>query len=250
MGIEKIKNQKSKIKILITGGSGRLGTEIQKLISCVAPSTRALDGTDFALCQKAIKKYNPDIVIHAAAWTDVVGAETHHEQCWAVNVTGTENIARAAQGRRLVFISTDYVFDGDRGNYRENDIPNPVNFYALTKLAGEVIIRQYLNTLIIRTAFKPRGPWLYAKAFMDQWGSHDFVDAMAPQLVRAALMKNLRGVIHIAGKRTTQFDLARQVSPSVGKMSVKNAKVLLPRDISLNISKWQKILSKSNRAKK
>lgn len=236
--------------ILLTGGSGRLGREIQRLISCAAPSTRELDITSLTSCRKAIKKYQPDLIIHAAAWTDVAGAETHREQCWAVNVIGTQNLVRAAHGRRLVFISTDYVFDGKRGNYREDDIPNPKNFYALTKLAGELIIQQYPDTLIIRTAFKQNGPWLYASAFVDQWGSHDFVGAVAPQLVRAALMDDLRGVIHIAGKRTTMYDLARRVSPSVGKISVQDAKVPLPRDASLNISKWNKILSRLSPAKR
>lgn len=237
-------------KVLVTGGSGRLGSEIQKLISCIAPSARELDVTSLASCQKAIKKYNPDIIIHTAAHTDVAGAEEHKKQCWAVNVIGTENIARAAAGRRLVYISTDYVFDGERGNYREDDIPNPVNFYALTKLMGEGIIRQYPNTLIIRTAFKPNGPWAYPSAFVDQWGSHDFVSAIAPQLVRAAQMKNLFGVIHIAGKRTTMYDLARRVSPDVGKILRTDIATPLPKDVSLNISKWKTISSKSNRAKK
>ena len=237
-------------KILITGGSGTLGTEIRKLISCAAPSASELDVTDAVSCSRAIKKHDPDIIIHAAAWTDVAGAETKKEKCWTVNVTGTQNIAQAAKGRRLVFISTDYVFDGERGNYREDDIPNPRNFYALTKLAGELIIRQYPDTLIIRTAFKPEGAWLYPKAFVDQWGSHDFVSEIAPQLVRAALMKDLCGIIHIAGKCMSMYDLARRVSPHVGKMSRADIATPLPRDVSLNISKWQKISSKSNRARK
>ena len=237
-------------KILLTGGNGRLGTEIQKLIACDAPLAEELDVTEFASCKRAIKKYNPDIVIHAAAWTDVAGAETHKERCWAVNVIGTENIARAAAGRRLVFISTDYVFDGEKGNYREDDIPNPKNFYALTKLVGEVIIGQYPNTLIIRTAFKSDGPWPYERAFTDQWSSHDFVSRLAPDIMRAALMESLTGVIHIAGARTSMYDLARQVSPGVGKMKREEADVPLPRDISLDTSLWKTISSKSNRAKK
>lgn len=159
-------------------------------------------------------------------------------------------MVRAAAGRRFVYISTDYVFDGERGNYREEDIPNPRNFYALTKLIGEVIMRQYSHTLIIRTAFKPDGPWPYERAFIDQYASHEFVSVIAPDIAKAVLMTDMLGIVHIAGKRTSMYDLARQASPSVGKMSVNDAGVALPHDASLNISKWKKILSPSSPAKK
>lgn len=211
---------------------------------------RELDVADIASCRRAIKKYHPDLIIHAAAWTDVTGAEKNKKSVWAVNVTGTENIARAAAGRRLVYISTDYVFDGERGQYRESDTPNPKNFYSLTKLVGEVIMQQYPNTLIIRTAFKPNGPWRYPKAFTDQWGSHDFVSTIAPQILRAARMDDLVGLIHIAGKRTTMYDLARRASPNVGKMSRKDVSVPLPKDVSLNTTTWNNLSSRSNPAKK
>lgn len=237
-------------KVLITGGSGNLGQAIQKLMPCIAPDQHELDITDLASCKRAIKKYKPDIIIHCAAWTDVAGAEKNKDACWAINVTGTQNLVRAADGRRVVYISTDYVFDGEQGNYTEEDTPSPQNFYALTKLAGELIMRQYEQTLIIRTAFKKDGPWPYEKAFVDQWASHEFVSVLAPQILQAALMTKLVGVIHIAGARKSIYELARQATPSVGKMSRSDVAVHIPRDTSLNISKWQTISSKSNRAKK
>ena len=225
-------------RILVTGGSGTLGTELQKLTSCIAPDTVEMDITDANQCQEVITRYDPQLIIHAAAWTDVAGAEQQKEKVWAVNVTGTENIAKAAAGRRLVYISTDYVFDGERGNYTEEDTPNPQNYYALTKLMGEAVIKQYPNTLIIRTAFKKNGPWPYEKAFTDQWTSHEFVSTLAPEILQAALMTDLKGIVHIAGQRKTMYDLARRASPDVGKMSIRDASVKLPRDTSLDSSKW------------
>lgn len=235
--------------ILITGGSGNLGTQIQKHVECFAPDVAELDITDIASCKRAIKKYDPDTIIHGAAWTDVAGAEQKREQCWAVNVTGTENIAKASAGRRLVYISTDYVFDGEKGNYSEEDIPNPKNFYALTKLMGEAMIRQYPGSLVIRTAFKKDGAWPYKKAFVDQWTSHDFVSVIAPQIVKAALMEHLVGTIHIAGARTSMYDLARRATRDVGKMSIHDVPVKIPQDTSLNISKWKKIVFQSEHTK-
>ena len=232
---------KQEKNILITGGSGALGSEIRKLIPCTAPDSSELDIIREEACFAAIASYRPEIIIHGAAWTDVAGAEQKKGLCWKVNVTGTENMVKAAAGRRFVYISTEYVFDGERGGYTEQDIPNPVNFYALTKLAGELIVRQYPNTLVIRTAFKKDGPWPYPKAFIDQWMSADFASERAPDIVRAAFMKNLLGTIHISGERKTIFDLARCASPDVGKMSINDVPVKLPRDTSLDSSAWKRI---------
>lgn len=240
---------KTKKKILITGGSGALGSNIQKLIKCDIPNSKELDITDFKKCKKAIKRYDPDIIIHCAAWTDVAGAEKNKEECWKVNVRGTENMVKTADGRKFVYISTHYVFDGERGNYKESDIPNPTNFYSLTKLIGEAIVSQHDNTLIIRTGFKPDGPWRYPKAFVDQFLCSDFASERAPDIVKASLMMNLKGVIHISGRKKSVYELAKRVSPGVGKMSIKDIPIKLPQYITLNSSLWRKI-SKKSRVKK
>lgn len=244
-----MKTFKPRNKILITGGSGALGSNIKKLIQCDAPNSKELDITDFKRCLWAVKKYNPSIIIHCAAWTDVAGAEKEKEKCWKVNVTGTQNMVKATTGRRFIYISTHYVFDGQKGGYKENDIPNPVNFYSLTKLIGEAIVGQYPNTLIIRTGFKKDGPWEYPKAFVDQWTCADFASQRMPDIIKAALMTDLTGVIHISGKKKTIYDLAKKVSPNIKPMSIKDVSVPLPPNIFLNSSKWKKISSKSNRVK-
>lgn len=230
-------------KILITGGSGNLGTVIQELINCDAPDRTELDITDYNKCLLAIKKYDPDIIIHGAAYTDVAAAEKQKQKCWHINVQGTENLVKTADGRRFVYISTPYVFDGEKGDYKEDDIPNPVGFYSLTKLLGEIAVRQYPNTLIIRTMFKPDGPWQYEKAFVDQITTAEFVSDIAPDIVKACLMQDLTGIIHISGAKKTIYELAKKVSPNVGKISIKDAGVRLPRDVSLNNSLWKKINS-------
>lgn len=236
-------------RILLTGGSGALGSCIRRLVECFAPDSSELDITDFKKCRRAIKKYDPDIIIHTAAYVKVAEAENNKRNCWDVNVKGTENMVKATAGCRFVYISTEYVFDGKqvgyRVGYREDDIPNPVNFYSLTKLLGETIVRQYQNTLVIRTAFKKDGPWPYPRAFVDQWMGVDFASERAPDIVKAALMENLTGLIHISGERKTIYQLAKKVSPQVGKISIKEAPVKLPRDTSLNSDLWKKILSES-----
>ena len=234
-------------KILITGGSGALGSSIRKILDCDAPDSKTLNITSFNNCISYINKTDPDIVIHCAAWTDVAGAEKNKEGCWSINVRGTENMIRAANGRRFIYISTHYVFDGERGMYTEKDTPNPVNYYSLTKLIGEAIIGQYPNTLIIRTGLKKDGSWPYNKAFVDQWLCSDFASERAPDVVRAALMNELVGLIHISGERKSVYELARKVSPEVGEMSINDVNVKLPKDVSLDSSLWKKILQNHKR---
>jgi dTDP-4-dehydrorhamnose reductase len=225
-------------RILITGARGTLGSTLMSLARAEGIDKSDLDITDHAAVEKFFKTHSYDILIHCAAVTDVAGAETDHDLCYQVNVRGTENLIQSFKGKKFVYISTDYVFDGSKGNYTEHDTPNPVNYYALTKLLGEVAVRQFPKSLCIRTSFKKDGPWPYPKAFIDQWTSADYVTERAPQILHAALM-DLYGVLHIGGTRKTTYDLAVQQTPTVGKMSLNDIPTTLPRDISLDSSRWK-----------
>ncbi len=131
--------------ILLTGARGRLGTELVGLM----PGIRATDVDDFdvtnrASMETAIARQRPRCIVHAAAYTDVAGAEKDRLACWRLNVEGTRNVAILCEDRgiQLVHISTDYVFDGTTGDYREDDPLGPVrNYYALTKLVAEAVAR-------------------------------------------------------------------------------------------------------------
>jgi dTDP-4-dehydrorhamnose reductase len=140
------------VQILLTGGSGLLGTEIQKLEpDLLAPSHRELDITDAAEVAHYVKTYQPDIILHAAAITSNREVEADPETARQVNVDGTANLVNACEGTRIrfVYLSTDYVYKGDRGNYSETDPVEPFNAYAETKLAGEEIVRRVPNHLIV-----------------------------------------------------------------------------------------------------
>ncbi len=234
------------VRILMTGAHGRLGTELQKLLEVAfGTDVRDLDIVDGARVHSCILDANPEVVLHLAAFTDVKAAETDKRTCWKVNVTGTRHVAAAASaaGARLVHISTDYVFSGDRGMYREDDsLGTPANYYALSKLVAEEVARTADRCLVIRTSFRPR-EWPYATAFTDVHTSQDYVDVIAPMIAEAVnhLPDIPYDTLHIATERKSIYDLARRRAPDVRPVSSVEAGVPYPKDVSLDTSRWESL---------
>jgi len=239
--------------VLLTGGSGRLGRELRALLpDALAPGRAELDVTDPASVGAALAAQRPAVVIHAAAFTDVAGAERDRASCWRVNVLGTRHLAAAcaAADALLVHVSTDYVFWGDadprraaRGGYREDDPTGPVrNYYALSKLAAEDEARRAARHLIVRTSFRPRA-WPYPVAFTDVRTSQAYVDELAPELAlvarhAATLVDAGVQVLHVVGPPTTVYELARRRRPDVRPATKAEAGVALPEDVVLNRELW------------
>lgn len=198
------------MKYLLTGGSGLLGRYLQKYISCDAPSHKEMDITNLSTIQGEY-----DVVIHCAAYTNVVKAEEEKEECFKVNVIGTQNLLRSFPHSRFVFLSSEYAY-------------NPVNFYSYTKVAAERLVKEHDNHLIIRTSFIPR-PFPHKVAFFDQYTKGDYVDVIAPLIVTAILGES-HGSMDIGTERKTMFALARQTKPNILATTVKDINVPLPSD--------------------
>lgn len=150
------------MRIFLTGANGQLGRELQKRLQgteFLATDMQELDITNEAAVAAMIGQYRPDAVIHGAAWTQVDAAEEKVDIAYKVNAIGTQNIAMACRecGAKMVYISTDYVFDGKLGRaYVETDATHPLSVYGKSKYAGEVLARQANDRLfVLRTA------WLY-----------------------------------------------------------------------------------------
>lgn len=232
-------------KILLTGGSGRLGMELRKLrVYDYVPTHTDMDITDLESVQSYLggtfgkDAYGPDVdlIVHCAAFTQVEAAERHQAACWDVNVEGTENLAK--QGIPVLYVSTEYVFPGDKGLYTEEDFPLPLNFYAMTKLAGEW--RLTPHDKILRLIFKPR-PWPFPVAFCDQYTSGDYTDVIAQEVDKAiTLFDKLPRITNIGTGRKTMYELAIQTRP-VTPNSRLDVNVRIPRDCSLDTSLWTRL---------
>jgi dTDP-4-dehydrorhamnose reductase len=209
------------------------------------PDLIELDILRYESIEAAMNRYKPRVVVHAAAYTDVAGAEQEKKACWETNVVGTRNMVQALREKNVVFIyiSTDYVFAGDRGNYSEEDAVGPVrNYYALSKLAAEEVARVHRRHLILRTSFRPR-QWPYPVAFTDVYTSQDYVDVIAPEIGLAILHAEEipYETLHIATERKSVYELARRRKPDVQAGTKRDAIVELPDDISLNTERWQQL---------
>lgn len=182
------------------------------------------------------RKYQPEVVLHLAAYTDVGMAEAEKVNCYQTNVNGTGNLARRSP--MFIYMSTEYVFDGEKGNYHEGSVPNPVNFYSLTKLLGEFEARTARRYCILRTLFKPR-PYEHDVVPTDMWTSGDYADVIARQVslcLNHAL--ELPQVLNLGTDKKSLFELAsktKQVKPTK-RISLP---IKLPRDTSLDTTLWR-----------
>lgn len=231
-------------KVIFTGGSGLLGSEFRSLLPAVKyPSSSEFNVTNFEQMSSYARANGCEMVIHAAAFTSPPQVDKDPLKAVEVNITGTANVVKLCIefGARLIYISTDYVFNGEKGNYSEIDPVFPVNKYAWSKLGGECAVRVYDKSLIIRTSFGPN-VFPYPKAFIDQWTSRESVSAIAKKIV-PLLDKDITGVIHVGGKRKTVYEYAKGLDESkeIGKLSVKDVSFSVPVDTSLNCEEYRKL---------
>lgn len=210
------------MRILITGACGMLGRDLVEVLSegqelylldveTFSPSlssqfsTLTLDITDSAKTYTEVTRINPDIVIHSAAYTDVDGCETNRDLAFKVNALGTRNIALACQrfDTELLYISTDFVFNGEKGEpYLEFDRPDPQSIYAKSKYWGELYIKSLLNRFYI-----VRSSWLFGK------NGKNFVTTI---LNLAKQKKEIEVVNDQIGSPTYTKDLARAITQLIG----------------------------------
>lgn len=197
------------MRIFVAGADGQLGREVMEYcrlfnIECSGKDLPDFDITDLDKVLYTVKDVNPDLVYNCAAYTAVDLSEKEHKKAFLVNGLGARNLALAArrQSAIIVHISTDAVFDGEKGSpYREDDMVNPVNTYGASKLYGELLVKeQNPDSYILRTS------WLYG-----EYGKTNFVTAIRRNAAKAAKeRKPLKVVNDQRGTPTWTKNLVQQ----------------------------------------
>ncbi len=234
------------MKILLTGGTGSLGSEIKKIIpDCYSPTKSELDITKKEDVFNFFQNNEIDLILHTAALTSIRFCEENKKQSWETNVQGTKNLVDAVSESKnnikFVYVSTACVFDGHSGMYKESDIPYPENFYALTKLLGENEVANISNHLIVRTNFVAKKTWPYPKAFTDRYGTYLFAENVASG-INEIITEDLNGIVHIVGsKKLSMYELAKITTDNILPMTINDYDgPSLTMDMSLDTERWKK----------
>jgi dTDP-4-dehydrorhamnose reductase len=262
--------------VWITGANGLIGNYLVQTAPKFAPKwkmralTRAdFDLLDFKTVEREFKKDKPQLVIHCAAISTVAEAEKNPSLAKKINVEATKFLAELASEIQFIFFSTDLVFNGKKGNYPETDLPNPLHIYGETKLAAEQIVLKNPRHLVVRTSINGGISRAGNRGFNEQL-RHSLRNSSAMKLftdefrspipaietahaVWELVEKNCAGVFHVAGaEKLSRWQIGNllvkrwpEIKTEIESGSAKDFPGP-PRalDISLNISKVQKVLSK------
>ncbi len=235
------------MKVLITGATGLYGSKLTQMCiergfevySCGIQQVSAFDNcvkmniSDKPMVDKVFLNVNPDVVVHAAALTDVDKCETKKQLAWKINVEGTKNIVDASKkhGSFLVYISTDYVFNGTQGLYKETDTPEPINYYGETKLEAENLVETNLTDYCIERPSVIYGSrpatgnmnfvlWLIdelkehkrLKIVDDQWNTPT-LNTNLSEMTLEIVDRRLTGIFHLCGAtRVNRLDFAKAIA--------------------------------------
>lgn len=221
------------MKVLITGADGQLGLELRELLpergrTVVALNRKELDIVDASAVERALEQNEPDLVVNAAAYTNVDGCETEPELAYRVNALGPRNLAQVCErsGRELLHVSTNYVFDGSREEpYGPFDPPNPISVYGRTKLAGEEYVK-HLSTrwYVVRTAGVYGQGHNFVRTMLrvgrerdtlkvkeDEWISPTYARDLA-EGIAAVIEDSLYGVYHVTNSGSCSwYEFAREI---------------------------------------
>ena len=230
-------------KILVTGGEGRFSKVLRrnnKKLNLIFKSKKELDILNYNSLEKIIKKIRPKIILHTAGLSRPMNIhEENISKSIDLNIVGTCNVVKICKKNniKLIYFSTGYVYEGTKGNYKEDDPVKPFNNYGLSKLAGECAVQMYKNSLILRITMTEK-PFAYKRAYSNlktNFMFHEDLVNYLPKLI------NKRGIINVGGKPQSVFKIAKKFNKKV-KAIKANKFIKLPLNQTMNISLLKKLI--------
>ena len=237
-------------KILITGGAGRFAHHIKKICEgdenykLLLPTKQDMDFRDLENCKRYFEEHKNDFdyVIHSGGLSSpMVRHKKYPTDSIQKNIIGTANVAVICEkyNKKMIYISTNYVYPGIEGNYTEESELKPFNNYGWSKLGGECVVHHYDNALILRVCMNAV-PFPHERAFTDVISSHMYADEAAE--VTLKLLDEV-GIINVGGEAQTVYDFVVKNVPDIGKISVKEVTdVEVNTNSSMNIDKVEKLM--------
>ena len=234
-------------KIVVTGGTGRFGEILKKYKTkhkILFPTKKQLDILQPKKIENYLKKTKPNILIHLAGLSRPMKIhETNVEKSIDLNIIGTANITKACIKNKikLIYFSTNYVYPGVKGDYKEKDPLFPSNNYAWSKLGGETSVKLYKNSLILRVCMTEK-PFVHKSAFANVKANFIYHDKIPPMLFK---LLNKNGVFNLGGKKQSIFDFAQKENKQIKKIFLrKKQNVGVPFNSTMNLKKLNSILKK------
>jgi len=232
-------------KIVFTGGTGRFAQafkEVKTKHKVYFPKKNQLNLENFSSIKKYLNKIKPKYLIHAAALSRPMNIhEENIIRSINTNIIGTANIVKACYENniKLIYFSTNYVYPGKKGNYKESDPVLPINKYAISKYGGECSVQMYKNSLILRICMTEK-PFIHKQAFSDVEMNFIFHENVAQNLLK---LIDKKGIINIGGKKQTVLKFAKKFNKYIDKISAK--KIFgknYPLMQSMNVDLYKKII--------
>ena len=227
--------------IVVTGGNGRFAQELKKIrckYNFIFRSKKQLDILSVSSIKKNIKNFKPDCILHLAGLSRPMSIHSKNiRRSIDLNIIGTANLVKACSEKniKIIFFSTNYVYPGKKGNYKEQDALLPWNNYGWSKLGAESAVQMYKNSLVIRACMTER-PFTHKSAFKDVMSNFIFHDEFAKIFIKIIHKK---GIINVGGKTQTIYNFAKKNNKNVKKV---NSKGLLPKKIYMNLNKLNKLI--------
>lgn len=228
-------------KILITGGNSRFAKNLNKFgkgYTLIFRDKKQLDITNSQSIKKNLIKYKPDYVLHLAGLSRPMKIhKTNLTKSITLNIVGTCNIVKACfeKNIKLIYLSTNYVYQGVKGNYKESDPVLPWNNYGWSKLGGESAVQMYSNSLILRISMTEK-PFLHKRAYANVLANFAYQENIAKILLK---LINKKGVINVGGKTQSIYSFAKKDNKLIKK---KYSKGEFPLKLDMSLNKFKKIV--------
>ena len=234
-----------KKKIVFTGGTGRFAKVFRKIPikeKVFFPKKKELNIENLNSIKKYLKKVKPGYLIHTAALSRPMDIhEKNITKSINTNIIGTANIVKACQKEniKLIYFSTNYVYPGKKGNYKETDPVLPINKYAISKFGGECSVQMYENSLILRISMTEK-PFIHKKAFSDVEMNFMFQESLAKNLLK---LIDKKGIINVGGKKQLVINFAKKYNKKVERILAKEIYgKSFPLKPSMNINLYKKLI--------